>query len=372
MVKKVLLIVFGAIGMLVGIGLLIGGAVLVAITGRDGWISSDSQSISTQTYAFLSQPQTISRGSSTSRDRTEVLLRVRARGTTEKPIFIGVGPTNDVGQYLDGVPAEEITDINFSPFRLDTHRLDGSNAPKPPTEQAFWTAKVSGAGEQTLDWELPSGTGDFRFVLMNADASQGVTADVSVGVRVPFLRSLGVGLLVAGIVITLVGLLLLIWGIVTKVPPKVPPGMYPAAAGWPAPGYGPQPPPGYGGPSGAPPAGWPPAQPYGQQGYPGYPGQPQYPGQPGYPGPHTYPGQPGQPEQAEQPPGYPTGPTGPASAPGEPGEARQPGRAGEPGEVDETRDAGPAGREQEWRERQSGPGDTPTRPDADPDARRER
>jgi hypothetical protein len=366
MVKKVLLIVFGAIGALVGIGLVIGGAVLVAITGGDGWISSDSRSISTETYAFLSQPQTISNGSVASRDQTTVVLRVRAEAAAGKPIFIGVGPTSDVDRYLDGVAAEEITDINFSPFRLDTRLLDGTNTPAAPTEQAFWTAKVSGTGPQTLEWEPPQGTGDFRFVLMNADASQRVTANVAVGVRVPFLRSLGVGLLVGGGVFTLVGVLLLIWGLFTKVPPRLPPpGMYPTGAGWP-PGYGPQPPPGYGGypPGTPPPAGWPPAQPYGQQGQPGYPGQPAYPG---YPGPSGYPGYPGEPAYPGQSsPGEPSHgePSHGEPSPGEPSHG-EPSRPGQPWQQTE-RQTGPADRDRPDRdESERGPDDATPPPSAD-------
>jgi len=314
MVKKVLLIVFGAIGALVGIGLLIGGAVIAAITSGDGWINSETHTVSTETYGLVSQPQAIRNGSVTTRDSTDVHLRVRAQPTGGKAVFIGVGRTSDVDGYLDNVPVEEVTDIRFSPFRLDTRRLDGSGTPEPPTEQIFWVSKVSGAGQQTLDWVLPNGSGDYRFVLMNADASEGVTVDMSVGVRVPFLRSLGVGMLAGGGVLTAVGVALFIWGLVTKVPPRVPPaGAYPAGAGWPPPGYGPYPPPGYGGyPPGTPPPGWPPAPPYGQAGQPGQPGyptQPGHPAQPGYPGPAGQPGFPGQPAER---------PTGPAPSAGEP------------------------------------------------------
>src|SRR6266516_3069655 len=119
MVKKVLLIVFGVVGALIGVGMLIGGTVLLGITSGDGWISSDTHSVTTDTYGFLSEPQTISNGSFTTRNSTEVHLRVRAQGAGGKEIFIGVGPTLDVDRYLDGVPVDLVTDIGFSPFRLD-------------------------------------------------------------------------------------------------------------------------------------------------------------------------------------------------------------------------------------------------------------
>jgi len=329
MVKKVLLIVFGAIGALAGVIMVIIGAALLAITGGDGWISSPTQSISTDTYAFVFDSGTVSSGSDTSRNRTDVSVRVRALADAGKDVFIGVGPAGEVEQYLSGVPKAEIVDVNLSPFRLSTVRVDGTRTPEPPTDQTFWTAKATGSGEQTLEWALQGGYRGYRFILMNADASQNVTAQASMGVRVPFLRSVGVGLLVAGGIVGAVGLGLFVWGLMTKVPPKVPPGMYPAAAGWPPPGYGPYPPPGYG-PPGTPPPGWPPPPPYGQPTPAGPPDQPGYlppagyapPGQPGYPPPGGYApyGQPG-------PAGYPTQaiPTaaGPAESTG-PGEATHP------------------------------------------------
>ncbi len=296
MVKKVLLIVFGVVGALVGAAMVVGGTVLFAITSGDGWINSDTRSVTTGTFGFLSEPQAISHGTFTTSKSTEVHLRVQAQPTAGKEIFIGVGPTVDVDGYLDGVPIDLVTDIGFSPFRLSTQPRDGTSSPEPPTDQDFWSAEASGSGQQTLDWVLPSGTGDYRVVLMNADGSRGVTADASVGVRVPFLRSLGLGLLIAGGILALVGLLLFIWGLMTKVPPRAAPaGPYPyPGAGWPPPGsaaypasgYGPYPPPpGTPPPLGTPPPpGWPPPPPYGQPPAPppgaGYPRQPEAPSEP--------------------------------------------------------------------------------------------
>jgi hypothetical protein len=351
MVKKVLLIVFGAIGTLMGIAMVVIGAALLAFTGSDGWISSPTRSISTNTYAFVFETGRISSGSDTSRNRTDVSVRVRAQAGAGKDVFIGVGPAGDVEQYLSGVPQAEVVDIDLSPFRLSTVRVGGTGTPEPPTDQTFWTAKAFGAGEQTLEWDLQGSSHGYRFVLMNADGSQNVTAQTSMGVRVPFLRSVGTGLLVAGIIVGAVGLGLLIWGLMTKVPPKAPPGMYPPPAGWPPPpGYGPYPPPGYGaGPPGTPPPpGWPPppgppgqAGQAGQPGYAGQPGQagqPGYTGQPGYLPPAGY-GQPVQPGQATPPgpAGYPAWATPPAG----PAESASPGEAGRETGHETGRETGP-------------------------------
>jgi hypothetical protein len=301
MVKKVLLIVFGLLGMLVGAGLAIGGGLLFAVTRGDGWISSGTQPLSTDTFAFVSESQVIENGRFSGPRGNDVQLRVRAEGSGGKDVFIGVGPTGDVDRYLTGVPHELVTRVHFSPFRLDTIREGGTSTPEPPADQGFWTAKVSGSGSQTLAWSLPV-SGDYRVVVMNDDASASVSLSAaSVGVRVPFLHSLGLGLLIGGIVLAVVGLLLFIRGLMTRVQPA------PPAGGWP-------PPPGYGyGPPG--PYG-PPGAPYGPGGYPAPPGAPppygapapeaSAPGQPGWSWPPT--GTPPQAEQAERAPEEPAGP----------------------------------------------------------------
>ncbi len=49
----------------------------------------------------------------------------------------------------------------------------------PPAEQTFWVASATGAGEQTLEWEPEDGS--WNVVVMNADGSRGVAADLSIG-----------------------------------------------------------------------------------------------------------------------------------------------------------------------------------------------
>jgi hypothetical protein len=55
---------------------------------------------------------------------------------------------------------------------------------------------VTGSGEQTLDWDPEDG--HWRVVLMNADASRGVTSDMSIGAELDSVLWIGIGLLGAG------------------------------------------------------------------------------------------------------------------------------------------------------------------------------
>jgi hypothetical protein len=61
--------------------------------------------------------------------------------------------------------------------------------PAPPTKQPIWDASVHGTGTQTLTWDVRDG--DWSVVVMNADGSPGVHADVSAGARIGFLDEAG-------------------------------------------------------------------------------------------------------------------------------------------------------------------------------------
>ena len=64
----------------------------------------------------------------------------------------------------------------------------------PPGEQRIWVASAEGSGRQTLTWDVEGG--NWSIVLMNADGSRGVEADVRIGVKINVLPwiILGVGI----------------------------------------------------------------------------------------------------------------------------------------------------------------------------------
>ena len=88
-------------------------------------------------------------------------------------------------------------------------------------------ASASGPGEQTATWDAESG--EWTVVLMNADASDGVAADVSVGAEADFLLWLAIGLLVAGAVVLAVAVLLIVLG-ARRATAETAPAPAPAAA----------------------------------------------------------------------------------------------------------------------------------------------
>ena len=109
-------------------------------------------------------------------------------------MFVGIGPAADVDRYLLGVERDVVTDFDR---RDPTYSRRAGGAPAaPPGSQTFWAASATGSGEQTLDWKPEDG--DWRAVVMNADATRGVSADMSIGAELDAVLWIGIGMLAAG------------------------------------------------------------------------------------------------------------------------------------------------------------------------------
>jgi len=215
---RIALVVFGALAVLVGFALLVAGAVLgwAHTTQRDddGFYRSGSHVLETATYAITSDRidlgADVGEGDWVPFDDIGT-AQVLARGPETSPLFVGIGPSDDVERYLADVEHDEIDDVSGRPFDVDYDRRDGTAAPAPPAEQDFWVASSTGSGARDLRWDVEQG--DWMVVLMNADASPGVSADVAVGLDTDVLLAIGIGLAVGGVVLLGVGALLLILGL---------------------------------------------------------------------------------------------------------------------------------------------------------------
>src|SRR5215510_1213036 len=202
---RVILIVLGSLGVLFGLALLAGGGFLLWAdrTQRDdGYLTTPTERFATPTYALM-------------RSRLEVdtngegwvlnenwfgKVRIRGESPSNQNLFIGIGPQAEVSRYLGDVAHANVQDIDFDPFRA-TYLAVSGNAPRaPPTDQTFWAASASGVGQQTLTWKVRDG--DWSVVLMNADGSRGVAADVDLGAKLSWLLWVAVGTLIGGVLVT--------------------------------------------------------------------------------------------------------------------------------------------------------------------------
>jgi hypothetical protein len=208
---RVVAVILGSLGAVVGIALLIGGLVLVVahltVRDSDGFYTSSTERVTTTTRALTSEGLRIGAVQGTgvqwATEAAPVRVRVRAASADGRPIFVGIAPERAVDAYLRGVAHDEVTDVHANPFSVDTVRRPGRSVPTAPARQRFWAASATGRGTQTADWKV--GEGRWAVVVMNADGRPGIAADLSVGARAGWLIWLGVGLLAAGVLSTAAG-----------------------------------------------------------------------------------------------------------------------------------------------------------------------
>ncbi|MCP3988744.1 MAG: hypothetical protein GY724_06710 [Actinomycetia bacterium] len=128
-------------------------------------------------------------------------VRVEGVGVGSGALFMGIAPVDAVAGYLDGVVHDEITEWDSTRDDITDvvyTRNQGTTELAAPGTKGFWVVSASGSGEQTLDWTIESG--EWAVVIMNADGSPGVSADVRFGVQTPsVLFPIGLASLVVGL-----------------------------------------------------------------------------------------------------------------------------------------------------------------------------
>lgn len=219
--RHVAALVIGCLLALPGIGLLLGGAGLAAVSawGRDdaGFYSWSLRTVQTPTPAVTAEDVVVDYGPErwvAEQFAVEVRLRVEPTDPTQA-IFAGVAEQRDVAAYLSGTAHDRITRMDRGVPRYT--RVSGAEEiTSPPADQTFWTVKASGTGAQTLDWKLTGGS--WAIVLMNADGSPGVATAVTMGARADFLAPLAWTLIGIGFVVTAIAAALIVYAVARREP----------------------------------------------------------------------------------------------------------------------------------------------------------
>jgi hypothetical protein len=209
---------------LLSLGLLAaGGGLLWADSKKDdaGYISTGFDPFETSTYALATEDLDLdASGADWLLDEDRYgKVRIRVRPQDGTPVFVGVAPTRDAERYLRGVRHDLVTDLDYDPFRAEYRELPGSRRPGAPAQERFWAASAQGSGTQALTWDVEHG--NWSVVVMNADASRGVDAEVSAGAEVPFLEPAGWGVLAGGLLALGLAGVLTFLGVRTRRPDPV-------------------------------------------------------------------------------------------------------------------------------------------------------
>lgn len=213
---RVALIVTGAVTSLLAVGLIgLGAFALWGENQKDeqGYLNTGSHRFAASTHALATENLEMDldgvEGLVSSPDLGQVRLQVAPQ--SGEPVFAGIARTADVTSYLDGVAHTKVTDFDYEPFEADYSPQRGESKPAPPAGEQIWAASAEGAGSQTLSWKVQDG--DWSVVVMNADGSRGVQADVSAGAKVPYLTSIGWGVLGGGTAVLLAAMVLVAFGV---------------------------------------------------------------------------------------------------------------------------------------------------------------
>jgi len=142
---KVAAIVAASLIAFLSLGLLAaGGGLLYGDAQKDeqGYISTDKERFTTDTYALATENLDVDVDGLDSVVADDALGKVRVKVTSNesKPAFVGIARTSDVSRYLAGTSHAVVQDIDSSPFAADYRTLDGDRTPASPASQDFWAA----------------------------------------------------------------------------------------------------------------------------------------------------------------------------------------------------------------------------------------
>jgi hypothetical protein len=182
---------------------MLGGGTLLVLdhTERDadGYFTSKTAHVGASGYAVSSQRLDLS-GTGDVLSELASDVRVTAHSTDGRAVFVGVGRDADVDRYLAGVARSEVTDVD-SDAHVSYEQHAGAAPSGAPAMQRFWTATATGTGTQRLHWK-PS-EGKWAVVVMHADGSRGVHANVRVAAKSSLLRWAGWSLAGGGLLLAL-------------------------------------------------------------------------------------------------------------------------------------------------------------------------
>jgi hypothetical protein len=215
-------IIAGIVFMAVAVPVVIAGTVLLALFGSRGDLRTGPHQVTAPGRALTSSVAEID-NSGDARDvlgnsRLEIEATARNAG---HGVFVGIAPAAAVDRYLAGADVDVVQDFDLAPFTLTTDRLPGTATPAAPGAQDFWVASAEAqSGAASLSWTVRDG--DYRVVVMNADATPGIDVDGTFGVVIPRAFALSMVVLVIGLALGVLGFVLLLVGLLQR-PRSAPP-----------------------------------------------------------------------------------------------------------------------------------------------------
>lgn len=210
--KKILTIISSVLIIVLGVAAIVAGAAFMYLNSTndsEGYALSETYTVKTSATAFI-----LWVGSPVSEARLKWIV---TSTDANQLIFAGWGAASTVNAYTGNYQYETpesgwgytarayYAAINIS----STHIINQNSPALPPPQESLYLNTVTTSDSTTL-YCAPNSEGDKMgmLVIMNADGSSGVDAQIQLGSRIPIYGWLPYVLLPIGIVLLMLGLLL--------------------------------------------------------------------------------------------------------------------------------------------------------------------
>jgi hypothetical protein len=177
-VKRAVLIATGVVLVLLGVLLIGAGGATAALFGSDGSLSTAPARVSGSGVALVVEDISID-ASSIPVPEGVGTLTLTVSDAQGGAMFVGSASGEAVDTYLTGAPYDVVVAVSAG-SDATTRPVPGTQQPPPPTTQSFWTRQATGSPAE-LTARVSSAT---TLVVMNADATPGVDADLVVTLTV--------------------------------------------------------------------------------------------------------------------------------------------------------------------------------------------
>ncbi len=213
---RIIALVVGCLLVVPGLAMMLGGGATGLAYGfgrdSDGYISARIDQVESQTVAVTAEDLGFATDPGTPDwllDRLDLDVRLRVTpASSETEVFVGIAAESDVDAYLDGVAHDEVTDIDGD--RPVYRTRSGGTTVAAPTTRDFWVVAESGPGTQEVRWEAREGR--WAVVVMNAEGTPGVAADVEAGAKSGLVLPLAFSVLGLGVALTAASVALIVTG----------------------------------------------------------------------------------------------------------------------------------------------------------------
>lgn len=174
------------------------GAAVMVVLGPDSRFTTGPHRVDTDGVAVVTAPGVISyRGL-----QVDVLVEV----PVDKPVFVGIGNTVDVDDFLKDTKRLEVTSFHV-PWTVRTEQRDGRPAlSSAPTALDWWVADSAGLGGAAISTTLPDESVSLAILSVGASDLSGLRVTFAYGIRGGF--GMGLGAVLLGLGLLWAGLLL--------------------------------------------------------------------------------------------------------------------------------------------------------------------